>query len=113
MSPAAASTRRDRVRPERPLFQRQEQFRDRLVLRHLREEGVNGRGVLDRSCGFGHTVVARLDRATQYAAAFRFNHNRLWNTGSPGRKPGDDRECVARTDDAPYPPAISTFASAI
>jgi len=31
------------------------------------------------------TVIARLDRAIQYAAAYRFKHDRLWNTGSPGR----------------------------
>jgi len=31
-----------------------------------------------------HTIViARLDRATQYAAASRFHLGRLWNTGSP------------------------------
>jgi len=30
-------------------------------------------------------VVARLDRATQYAAAARLKHWRLWNTGSPGQ----------------------------
>jgi hypothetical protein len=30
-------------------------------------------------------VVARLDRAIQYAAASRFYRERLWNTGSPGR----------------------------
>jgi len=29
------------------------------------------------------TVVARLDRATQYAVASRFNHDLLWDTGSP------------------------------
>jgi hypothetical protein len=28
-------------------------------------------------------VIARLDRATQYAAASRLNRWRLWNTGSP------------------------------
>jgi hypothetical protein len=30
------------------------------------------------------TVVGRLDRAIQYAAASRLNRWRLWNTGSPG-----------------------------
>ncbi|WP_210161120.1 hypothetical protein, partial [Bradyrhizobium sp. STM 3809] len=30
-------------------------------------------------------VIARLDRAIQYAAAHRFNHCGLWNTGSPGQ----------------------------
>jgi hypothetical protein len=30
-------------------------------------------------------VVARLDRAIQYAAASQFHHQRLWNTGSPGQ----------------------------
>src|SRR6202011_6073514 len=29
-------------------------------------------------------------RGVQYAAASRFHHRRLWNTGSPGLKPGDD-----------------------
>jgi hypothetical protein len=33
--------------------------------------------------------MARLDRAIQYAAASRFNHQRLWNTGSPAFA-GDD-----------------------
>jgi len=28
-------------------------------------------------------VIARLDRATQYAAAYRFKRHRLWNTASP------------------------------
>ena len=28
-------------------------------------------------------VIARLDRAIQYAAAPRFKRRRLWNTGSP------------------------------
>jgi hypothetical protein len=28
-------------------------------------------------------VIARLDRAIQYAAALRFKPRRLWNTGSP------------------------------
>ncbi|MHC2338471.1 hypothetical protein [Bradyrhizobium sp. USDA 4454] len=37
------------------------------------------------------TVVAGLDRATQYAAAYRLKHGRLWNTGSPARA-GDDTE---------------------
>jgi hypothetical protein len=36
-------------------------------------------------------VIARLDRAIQYAAAHRFNHRRLWNTGSPACA-GDDTE---------------------
>ena len=31
------------------------------------------------------TVIARLDRAIQYAAAHPFNNDCLWNTGSPGR----------------------------
>jgi hypothetical protein len=34
-------------------------------------------------------VIARLDRATQYAAASRFHRRRLWNTGSPAFA-GDD-----------------------
>ena len=53
-----------------------------------------GRGLLKRyarrrDCGHRRltttAVIARLDRATQYAAAYRFYHCRLWNTGSPGR----------------------------
>jgi hypothetical protein len=35
------------------------------------------------------TVIARLDRAIQHAAAYRFKHGRLWNTGSPAFA-GDD-----------------------
>ena len=31
------------------------------------------------------SVIARLDRAIQYAAASRLEHWRLWNTGSPGQ----------------------------
>ncbi|WP_308285218.1 O-antigen ligase family protein, partial [Bradyrhizobium ivorense] len=37
------------------------------------------------------TVIARLDRAIQYAAASRLNNNCLWNTGSPAFA-GDDIE---------------------
>jgi len=36
-------------------------------------------------------VIARLDRAIQYAAAYRFNNDGLWNTGSPACA-GDDSE---------------------
>jgi len=45
----------------------------------------------DRKLGLGKvattikTVIARLDRATQYAAASRVYLKRLWNTGSPGQ----------------------------
>jgi hypothetical protein len=35
------------------------------------------------------TVIVRLDRAIQYAAAYRFILRRLWNTGSPAFA-GDD-----------------------
>jgi hypothetical protein len=35
------------------------------------------------------TVIARLDRAIQYAAASRSEHHCLWNTGSPAFA-GDD-----------------------
>jgi hypothetical protein len=35
-------------------------------------------------------VVARLDRAIQYAAAPRFHHRRLWDTGSPAFAGDDD-----------------------
>ena len=34
-------------------------------------------------------VIARLDRAIQYAAAYRFKFCRLWNNGSPAFA-GDD-----------------------
>jgi hypothetical protein len=34
-------------------------------------------------------VIARLDRAIQYAEASRFHYQRLWNTGSPAFA-GDD-----------------------
>ena len=41
--------------------------------------------------------MPRFKRGTQYAAAPQLNHNRLWNTGSPGhprsgrgQAPGDD-----------------------
>src|SRR6185437_5050767 len=36
-----------------------------------------------------HTVIARLDRAIHYAAAYLLRHSRLWNTGSPAFA-GDD-----------------------
>ncbi|QFI73391.1 hypothetical protein F8237_13885 [Bradyrhizobium betae] len=39
-------------------------------------------------------VMPRLDRGIQYAAAYRFNHNRLGVLGRPV-KPGDDSEIVA------------------
>lgn len=38
--------------------------------------------------------MLRLDRVIQYAAASRFKHNGLWNTGSPAFA-GDDAESVA------------------
>ncbi len=38
-----------------------------------------------RSCVHTYTVIVRLDRAIQYAAASRLKHRGLWNTGSPGR----------------------------
>jgi hypothetical protein len=40
-------------------------------------------------------VIARLDRAIQYAAASRLKHKRLWNTGSPAFA-GDDSEKTMR-----------------
>ena len=40
-------------------------------------------------------VIARLDRAIQYAAASRFNHRCLWNTGSPAFAGDDDGMCVS------------------
>ncbi|MGN1287980.1 MAG: hypothetical protein ACI4XG_15555, partial [Bradyrhizobium sp.] len=36
-----------------------------------------------------HPVIARLDRAIQYAAAYQLKRKRLWNTGSPAFA-GDD-----------------------
>jgi hypothetical protein len=44
---------------------------------------------------YNFTVVARLDRAIQYAAAYRFNHCCLWNTGSPAFA-GDDSKKHSR-----------------
>jgi hypothetical protein len=35
-------------------------------------------------------VIVRLDRTIQYAAASRFYHQRVWNTGSPAFFAGDD-----------------------
>ncbi|KJC60417.1 hypothetical protein UP10_12345 [Bradyrhizobium sp. LTSPM299] len=43
------------------------------------------------------TVIARLDRATQYAADPRFYHWCLWNTGSPACA-GDDTEQGEQTN---------------
>jgi hypothetical protein len=40
-------------------------------------------------------VIARLDRAIQYAAASRVEHWRLWNTGSPAFAEDDNGECCA------------------
>jgi len=39
--------------------------------------------------------MPRLDRGIQYAAAPRFNHCRLWNTGSPGQA-GRWQPCVGK-----------------
>jgi len=38
--------------------------------------------------------MPRLDRGIQYAAASRFDHDGLWNIGSPAFA-GDDTESVA------------------
>jgi hypothetical protein len=38
--------------------------------------------------------MPRLDRGIQYAAASRFNHDGLWNTGSSAFA-DDDTKCVA------------------
>ncbi len=38
-------------------------------------------------------VIARLDRAIQYAAASRLKHRRLWNTGSPAFACDDTAWC--------------------
>jgi len=37
------------------------------------------------------TAVIPAQAGTQYAAAFRFNHRRLWNTGSPAFAGDDSR----------------------
>ena len=57
--------------------------------RTFRAARTNSRAALGRH--------APRKRGIQYAAAFRFNHSRLWNTGSPGhprsgrgQAPGDD-----------------------
>jgi hypothetical protein len=39
--------------------------------------------VMDDARPPNSAVIVRLDRTIQYAAASRFNHERLWNTGSP------------------------------
>ena len=44
--------------------------------------------------------MLRLDRGIQYAAAYRFNRNRLWNTGLPAFA-GNDTACLGRTH--PFP----------
>jgi hypothetical protein len=45
-------------------------------------------------------VIARLDRAIQYAAAPQLKHGRLWNTGSPACA-GDDTEYMVFVAAAP------------
>jgi hypothetical protein len=37
-----------------------------------------------------HTAVIPAQAGIQYAAAYRFNHQRLWNTGSPAFAGDDD-----------------------
>ena len=41
-----------------------------------------------------NAVIVRLDRTIQYAAAHRFDHWRLWNTGSPAFAGDDGWVCV-------------------
>jgi t-SNARE complex subunit (syntaxin) len=45
---------------------------------------------MDMSQANHSAVIARLDRAIQYAAASRLNRWRLWNTGSPAFAGDDD-----------------------
>jgi hypothetical protein len=66
------------------------------LLRFARNDAEGSRyiTVILRGCealSSSTAVIARLDRAIQYAAAFRFCHWRLWNTGSPACA-GDDTE---------------------
>ncbi len=58
--------------------------RERSVVSQLFE--ISNR---DAALATTSAVVARLNRAIQYAAAYRFNRWRLWNTGSPAFA-GDD-----------------------
>jgi hypothetical protein len=48
------------------------------------KQGQNGMVAVERLVTPNSAVMPRLDRGIQYAAASRFNHRRLWNTGSPG-----------------------------
>jgi hypothetical protein len=52
----------------------------------------DGRGLLAGFIATPSTVIVRLDRTIQYAAAFRFHYWRLWNTGSPAFAGDDDWE---------------------
>ncbi|WP_143039815.1 MULTISPECIES: hypothetical protein [Bradyrhizobium] len=45
------------------------------------------------NCRDKEAVVARLDRAIQYTAAYQFNHRRLWNTGSSAFADDDSGNC--------------------
>jgi len=61
------------------------------VLRAAERQAKLGQ-IMSRECevaSSSSTVIARLDRAIQYAAASRLTHRRLWNTGSPACA-GDD-----------------------
>ncbi len=59
---------------------------DRRRRGHYRAGGAGGGG-RGGSHGRNHKlgVVVRLDRTTQYAAAYRLKHHSLWNTGCPGQ----------------------------
>jgi hypothetical protein len=52
-------------------------------------------------------VIARLDRATQYAAAFVVNLGRFWNTGSPTFAGDDSGGCGARLPSFSIPAVIA------
>jgi hypothetical protein len=62
----------------------------------LRQAGLNSRPWSTDVCAERYdpvnttAVIARLDRAIQYAPAYLLKHDCLWNTGSPAFA-GDDR----------------------
>ncbi|MGY3696245.1 hypothetical protein ACVIGA_006325 [Bradyrhizobium sp. USDA 3240] len=56
-------------------------------------------------------VIARFNRAIQYAAAHRLKNDRLWNTGSPV-EPGDD-SVLRGNDDGGWTTAVTALSAVI
>jgi hypothetical protein len=77
--------KRRKVRPHTPLSCKIEYFLKTILAYFLGQSAFFTDDARTQSRVPTTAVVARLDRAIQYAAAPRLNRNRLWNTGSPGQ----------------------------